>query len=62
MNIVTDELAVQTEALSDVQLSDEGIQTDTINSLEEQTQTSSIESKDMETNTPTTASVEVSFG
>ncbi|KAI6175765.1 hypothetical protein M3Y97_00725400 [Aphelenchoides bicaudatus] len=57
-NIVTDDDQTQTDAVSDVQLSDEGIQTDEINSSDEQTQTSSIDSKDMETNTPTSVSVE----
>jgi hypothetical protein len=60
-SIMTDELAVQTDAESDVQLSDEGIQTDIINSSDENTQTSGIETNDVDTNTPPSASLEVCF-
>lgn len=60
VDIVTDDLAIQTDDEKDVQMDDEGIQTDTVNSSDDQTQTHSIESKDKETNTTTSTSFEVS--
>jgi hypothetical protein len=58
VEVVTDELAIQTDTESDVQLSDEGIQTDFVSTSVEETQTHSLDMKDEETNT-TISSYEV---
>ncbi|KAI6192862.1 hypothetical protein M3Y99_01912700 [Aphelenchoides fujianensis] len=51
MEVMTDELAIQTDTEAEVQLSDEGIQTDFISSSEEETQTQKIEMSTSETMT-----------